>query len=280
LARWKNNGYKNDYPENYMSEIRKMKTWLNNRISWLNTELNKVEILPKNKTFASKVSGYSEVASQTFTLVAYGDIVKLSATLQKADLSAFAISVESRKTATGNGGYLASINVKPKNSLPTATYNDTLIFRGENQGYAFTIKVTLDFAVITTETAVLTSDRIIPSLPDKEAGMATPVNACPADFTVGPNPAYRPFGTIGFFRRGSRVADAKLHVYDALGNAVSLIALRDDAPASPQSKRRVGSWNLTDNKGHPVPHGTYLLKGVIKTSDGKNEKVSLIVGVR
>jgi hypothetical protein len=29
-----------------------------------------------------------------------------------------------------------------------------------------------------------------------------------------------------------------------------------------------------------VSEGTYLVKGVVKTSDGKSEKVSVIVGVR
>jgi hypothetical protein len=40
----------------------------------------------------------------------------------------------------------------------------------------------------------------------------------------------------------------------------------------------MGSWDLTDEKGRLVSEGTYLVKGVIKTSNGKSEKVSVIVG--
>jgi len=42
----------------------------------------------------------------------------------------------------------------------------------------------------------------------------------------------------------------------------------------------VGIWDLTDVKGRPVSEGTYLVKGVLKTSDGKKEEVSVILGVR
>jgi len=48
----------------------------------------------------------------------------------------------------------------------------------------------------------------------------------------------------------------------------------------PLGQRKVGSWDLTDRSGKPVSEGTYLAKGVLKTSDGKREKVSVIVGVR
>ena len=37
---------------------------------------------------------------------------------------------------------------------------------------------------------------------------------------------------------------------------------------------------MRDAKGRPVSEGTYLVKGVVKTSDGKSEKVSVILGVR
>jgi hypothetical protein len=37
---------------------------------------------------------------------------------------------------------------------------------------------------------------------------------------------------------------------------------------------------LRDAKGRPVPEGAYLLRGVVKTSDGKRERVEVVVGVR
>ncbi|MDR0307937.1 MAG: hypothetical protein LBI42_14020 [Chitinispirillales bacterium] len=43
--------------------------------------------------------------------------------------------------------------------------------------------------------------------------------------------------------------------------------------------REVGSWNLTDARGRKVPAGAYLVKGTIKTNDGKSEKISLILGI-
>jgi len=36
---------------------------------------------------------------------------------------------------------------------------------------------------------------------------------------------------------------------------------------------------LTDRNGKAVSEGTYLVKGMVKTSDGKAEKVSVVVGV-
>jgi len=42
----------------------------------------------------------------------------------------------------------------------------------------------------------------------------------------------------------------------------------------------VGRWDLTDRKGRPVSEGTYLVKGTLKTLDGKTEKVSVVLGVR
>ena len=277
--RWKFDGYESNYPEDYVEEVNKMKTWWNNRVSWLHAELNNAEVLPNNKIFPNKALEYSEIAPQTFTLVTYGNATKLSAKLQKANLSDFEISTELRKKATGYGGYLSSISVRPKSSLPIAAYDDTLVFKGENRGYAFTINVPLSFTVTETD-AILTPDRVI-RYPDKETTATVPVNAITADFTVGPNPAKRSsLGATAFFRQGPRVSSASLFIYDAYGNAVKKITIRDDAATSPKSTRRIGYWDLTDQNGRPVPYGAYLLKGVITTANGKSERVSLILGVR
>jgi hypothetical protein len=99
------------------------------------------------------------------------------------------------------------------------------------------------------------------------------------EFTAGPNPVLKQSGIVNFFRQGKRVANCELRIYDATGNIVNSVKIRDNAIGN-QSRRQVGSWNLCDRNGRIVSEGTYLVKGVIKTSDGKSEKVSVIVGVR
>jgi hypothetical protein len=134
-------------PNDFSKSISSLKNWYNTHVSYLNSELNKVEVLPQNKTFTAQVFGYTEIAPQTFTLVSYGDMKNLSATLKKQELSGFDVSTKLSKTTTGNGGYLVTISVKPKNSLPAETYTDTLILSGINQAQWFSIKVPLAFAV-------------------------------------------------------------------------------------------------------------------------------------
>jgi hypothetical protein len=84
---------------------------------------------------------------QIFTLVAYGDMTELSATLQNANLSDFEIIANPSKQATGNGGYLATVSVKPKHLLPIGTHSDNLILMAKNQGKEFSFEVPLDFYV-------------------------------------------------------------------------------------------------------------------------------------
>jgi len=130
-------------------------------------------------------------------------------------------------------------------------------------------------------TAVRTNDRVVPSSKQKEETAAiAPTNALTAGFTVGPNPVGRSFGAVSFFRSGSRVASASLSVYDASGNVVKKIAIRDAAVVGGDGKRNVGSWDLRDANGRIVPSGTYLVKGTVKASGGKTERVSAVVGVR
>jgi len=133
--------------------------------------------------------------------------------------------------------------------------------------------------VINSPNAVKSSDRTIPNAnSDKAAAAVAPLAPLTAEFTAGPNPANRSSGTVNFFRHGSRVAYTTLSIYDASGNIVKKIRVIDDAVGS-QTRRKVGSWNLRDSKGRQVTEGTYLVKGVIKTSDGKKEKVSVVLGV-
>ncbi|GBU25139.1 hypothetical protein R83H12_01779 [Fibrobacteria bacterium R8-3-H12] len=80
--------------------VEKIKQYYDRRISYLGGEYNKVGILPGNKTFTRQPFGYPEILPQTFTLVSYGDITKLSITLKKANSSDFEISTKPSKRAT------------------------------------------------------------------------------------------------------------------------------------------------------------------------------------
>jgi len=105
-------------------------------------------------------------------------------------------------------------------------------------------------------------------------------------FTAGRNAAGNLSGTVSFFRHGSRIESAKLYIYDAAGNVVKKIKIDDrgggaDTPdASIESRRPVGLWDMRDVKGRPVSGGAYLVKGELKMSGGKRERVSAVVDVR
>ncbi len=143
------------------------------------------------------------------------------------------------------------------------------------------IAVTALFKDAAGNVSVGASERVIPSVdPSKGSAVISPVAALTAEFAAGPNPAGRSSGAIRFFRGGAAIKSAALSVYDASGNVVRRISINDGGAAGGQSRRKVGSWDLTDKKGRPVSEGTYLVRGVIKTKDGKREKVSLAVGVR
>jgi len=102
-----------------------------------------------------------------------------------------------------------------------------------------------------------------------------------SDIAAGPNPVAKSVGFVNFYRVGKQVKTASLKIYDASGKAVNKIAISDkSAIQNAQSKRQVGSWNLKDAKGRPVPEGTYLVKGAVKTVGGKSEKIASLISVR
>ena len=109
--------------------------------------------------------------------------------------------------------------------------------------------------------------------------VVTPPIILQGEFTAGPNPVARSAGEVGFFRQGKWISDCKLRIYDAFGNFINKLEIRDTT-RDDQSRRQVGSWDLKDAKGRIVPEGTYLVRGVIKTADGKRERVSVILGVK
>jgi len=125
-------------------------------------------------------------------------------------------------------------------------------------------------------TAISSPERTSPTIvhPNTEAGVALT-----GELTAGPNPVARSSGNVNFFRQGKRIESAALTIFDASGNVVNRIKITDNA-LDTQARREVGSWDLKDAKGRPVSEGTYLVRGTIKTADGKSERVSLLLGVR
>jgi hypothetical protein len=130
-------------------------------------------------------------------------------------------------------------------------------------------------------TSVASRDRVIPSAVTAGVSAVAPVSRLSAGFAAGPNPVGALRATpVQFFYSGAAIRSAALYVYDASGNIVKRISVSDKSSAGVQSKRHVGSWDLKDKRGRPVSAGTYLVKGAVKTRDGKSEKVSAVVGVR
>jgi len=142
-----------------------------------------------------------------------------------------------------------------------------------NNGYPY-------LRTIGTSVSVLSPNRTIPSNNTNWGEtVIAPVNALTGEFTAGPNPVTRSSESVKFFRQGKRIQSAALTIFDASGNVINKIKITDNA-LNKQTRREVGSWDLTDRKGRLVPDGTYLVRGVVTTSDGKKERVSVMVGVR
>ena len=109
------------------------------RSAYLHSEYNKVDVIPTTKEFSSASS------SQVFTLVSFGEMTGLSATLQNGGSSAFEVVSTLTATPAGDGGYLARITIKPKTSLTAGPHTDTLVLSGTNQGKTFSHNVTLSY---------------------------------------------------------------------------------------------------------------------------------------
>jgi uncharacterized repeat protein (TIGR02543 family) len=177
--------------------------------------------------------------------------------------------------ATPNNGY--TVGGWKLNGAAVADTIGTYILSNVSAAAAVTVSFEFEKTI-----SVASSDRTIPTAnPDKGAAVVSPVPALSAEFTAGPNPVGKSSGVVKFFRQGSRIASAPLLViYDVSGNAVKKVGIADKAAACGNDRRAVGSWNLKDAKGRPVPEGTYVVKGTVKTANGKREKVSVVVGVR
>ena len=140
-------GYWGDYDSDHARQVRNMINWWERRMPFLNTEINKVEVLPASKNFGATAYGYPEITPQVFTVVGYGELKELTAIFEKGANSAFELSSEIQTESVGNGGYLAKISVQPKGTLPVAIYSDVLLVTGVNQGKPFSVRIPLDYRV-------------------------------------------------------------------------------------------------------------------------------------
>jgi uncharacterized repeat protein (TIGR02543 family) len=180
---------------------------------------------------------------------------------------------------TGEGWTLASLPVPTRTGYTfNGWFTDAADCTEVSTSTAFTANTTI-YAQWTIVVSVASGDRVIPGGPESESAVVTPVGQLSGEFTAGPNPVSRSSGRVDIFRHGKPINDAVLTVYGAFGNAVAKVNLRDTALGA-QSRRQVGSWDLKDGRGRLVSEGTYLLRGVVTTSDGKRERVSVVVGVR
>ena len=136
-----------------------------------------------------------------------------------------------------------------------------------------------EYVIAAERASAQTPERVIPGGAGAGAVVA-PVNLPATEFTAGPNPAAKSRGAVNFFRQGKWVMDGELAVYDASGNVVNKINIRDRIAAGNSGRRAVGSWDLSDASGRPVAEGTYLVRGVITAADGQRERVFIIIGLR
>ena len=132
--------------DNYAHRISELKTYFEARLAFLNTVYNRIEVLPATSRNFGATTYNSELPPQTFTLVSYGEMSDLTAEF-KNENSTFEISTGLTQTPTGNGGYIATVSVKPKKSAPGGVHNEVLVLSGKNQGNDFSQDISLTFAV-------------------------------------------------------------------------------------------------------------------------------------
>jgi uncharacterized repeat protein (TIGR02543 family) len=165
----------------------------------------------------------------------------------------------------------------PYNFADTVALDMTLYAKYISQEYVPVTDVPEENAPVEYEFA---PESVIPvAMPKKEVMAVAPVSQLTGEFTVGPNPISKQSGIVNFYRQGKQIASCELRIYDAYGNIVNRVKISDMAIDN-QLRRKVGSWDLCDRNGRIVAEGTYLVKGAVKTLDGKREKISLIVSVR
>jgi hypothetical protein len=132
--------------------------------------------------------------------------------------------------------------------------------------------------ILLLQTAIKVTEREISIDAIEETAVVTQRVALTGELVAGPNPVGRLSGGVNFYWNGRRVNDGVLTVFDASGNVVNRVAIKDINDNN--SRRIIGSWNLTDRRGRLVSEGTYLVRGMVTTLDGKRERVSVVIGVR
>jgi hypothetical protein len=241
--------------------------------------------------------------SATVKLVKAGDS-HYSSMSTELEITIGTVGKESQSAPSAPTAKSVSTSSVTLNAIPGAEYRlgtngawqSSAVFSGltANTKYTFyarlaatdTHNASLTSAALTVTTepeikktvSVLDRDRVIPGNPETEAVVIAPSGNLSAELTAGPNPAAKSTGRVGFFRQGKSVWGT-LSVYDVSGNVIRKIQIADKSIGT-ASRREVGSWDLRDSKGILVSEGTYLARGRLKASDGKSEKVSLILGVR
>ena len=215
------------------------------------------------------------------SIVGTGQQIELSGTVEPQ--SANQTILWSVFTASPTGAVIIDGNTLFTVTEGTAFIRAT-VENGANNG---TASYTQNFFITVSETqSIASNERVIPSI-NSESGMTASINQLPNEFTAGPNPVNKQSGDINFFWQGNRIDKSALTVYDAFGNIINKVKITENILNShsvyrggSQSRRIVGSWDLTDSKGRLVSEGTYLVRGIVITSDGKRERVSVLVGVR
>jgi len=171
------------------STINNLTSFYDRRLTFLKAEYNKVNVRPTVRDFGTDGYNYQQASPRAVTLVSYGEMSGLSATLQKGASSDFQITSNLNQTSTGRGGYLAAVNIKPKDALAIASYRDTLILRGVKQGNEFTFKVPLSFIVSTEES--------VSSLPQIASGNKVISVKNGINLTAATNAAIRVYNAAG-----------------------------------------------------------------------------------
>jgi len=132
-------------PNNFRATLALMKDWYLEHVDFLHADINKAEVLPAGKNFGERDFNDNEITPQTFVIVAYGEMTDLKASFQLENLSNFEMSSDFSQTPTGKGGYIASVNVRPKKSLAIGWYTDFLVLSGNHQGKSFSFRLPLTF---------------------------------------------------------------------------------------------------------------------------------------
>jgi hypothetical protein len=230
----------------------------------------------------------TSVKSNAATVMVSSPITYFTVTFNAGTNGTLSATVDNSQIFTGTSvqhGKSVAFTAIPNEGYRVSGWTVNGIAIDGNTADIYTLSVSAATAVAVSfekTISVASPNRVIPQPnSSKETVVVAPVNQLSAEFTAGPNPADKSSGVVKFFRQGSRIASAPLLVvYDASGNVVKKVGIADKAAACGNDRRAVGSWNLKDAKGRPVPAGTYLVKGAVKTANGKREKVSVAVGVR